>query len=80
MVDDTIAASVRKYLGALQATGINARCGVVFGSRTKSCSDVWSDIEVLVVSPLFDAAARASRLIRSGAPQRGQTVESSPYR
>ena len=35
--------------------GIAVRFGIVFGSHATGHSDLWSDIDVLVVSPVFDA-------------------------
>ena len=55
MVDQTIAKSVRNYLKAVQGEGIDVRFGIVFGSHATGRSDPWSDIDLLVVSPLFDA-------------------------
>jgi predicted nucleotidyltransferase len=55
MVDRTIVKSVRQYLKTVQEEGIAVRFGVVFGSYATGRSDPWSDIDVLVVSPVFDA-------------------------
>ena len=55
MVDRTIVKSVQDYLKAVQKEGIAVRFGIVFGSHASGRSDPWSDIDVLVVSPLFDA-------------------------
>jgi len=55
MVDRTIVRSVRNYLKAVQSEGIPIRFGIVFGSYATGHTDAWSDIDVLVVSPLFDA-------------------------
>lgn len=46
---------VRQYLHALQAQDIPVRFGVVFGSHAAGKADEWSDIDLLVVSPRFDA-------------------------
>ena len=55
MVDRTIVKSVRNYLKTVQREGIAVRFGIVFGSHTVGNTGPWSDIDVLVVSPLFDA-------------------------
>jgi predicted nucleotidyltransferase len=55
MVDESIVASVRNYLRALADTGLPVRFGVVFGSYATGRADEWSDIDLLVVSPSFDA-------------------------
>ena len=55
MVYQAIRKSVRNYLKAVQREGIAVRFGIVFGSHATGRSNPWSDIDVLVVSPLFDA-------------------------
>jgi predicted nucleotidyltransferase len=55
MVDRTIVKSVRNYLKTVQREGIAVRFGIVFGSHAGGHTGPWSDIDVLVVSPLFDA-------------------------
>jgi predicted nucleotidyltransferase len=54
MLDPSIMTSLQAYLRAVQASGINAKFVVVFGSWAKGRADAWSDIDVLVVSPRFD--------------------------
>jgi uncharacterized protein len=58
MVDQTIMKSVQDYLKAVQHEGIAVRFGVIFGSYTKGLSNNLSDIDVLVVSPVFDSPRR----------------------
>ena len=55
MLDESVVTAVRNYLRALQQHGIPVRFGVVFGSQTRGETDAWSDIDLLVVSPRFDA-------------------------
>ena len=55
MVDQYVLKSVRNYLKAVQTEGIAVRFGIIFGSHATGRSDRWSDIDVLVVSPHFDA-------------------------
>ena len=55
MVDRTITETVQNYLKAVQMEGIAVRFGIVFGSHATDRSNPLSDIDVLVVSPLFDA-------------------------
>ena len=55
MVDQYVLKSVRNYLKAVQMEGIAVRFGIIFGSHATGRSDRWSDIDVLVVSPRFDA-------------------------
>lgn len=62
MVDEAVVQSIRCYLAALNARGIPVRRGVVFGSHARGTADLWSDIDLVVISPLFDGA-RDRRLI-----------------
>jgi len=91
MVDRGIAKSVQNYLKAVQREGIAVRFGIVFGSHATGRSDPWSDIDVLVVSPLFDAprnrrdvdllwrlAARSDSRIEPNACGERQWDEDSP--
>ncbi|MFH1090611.1 MAG: nucleotidyltransferase domain-containing protein [Pseudomonadota bacterium] len=56
MVEAAVVNSVRRYLGKLVEAGLEARFAVVFGSQISGESDAWSDIDVVVVSPVFDGA------------------------
>jgi len=55
MVARTVVKSVQDYLEAIQNEGIAVRFGVVFGSYATGRSNDLSDIDVLVVSPVFDS-------------------------
>lgn len=55
MVNRNIIESVQNYLKAVQKEGVSVRFGVVFGSHVTGSPDRWSDIDVIVVSPIFDA-------------------------
>ncbi|MHB8763298.1 MAG: nucleotidyltransferase domain-containing protein [Deferrisomatales bacterium] len=55
MVDASVVEAVRRYLEAVQTNGIPVRFGVVFGSYADGRADQWSDIDLVVVSPTFDA-------------------------
>jgi predicted nucleotidyltransferase len=54
MVAEPIVESVRRYLQVVSEQGIPIRYGVVFGSQVTGRADVWSDIDLLVVSPRYD--------------------------
>jgi predicted nucleotidyltransferase len=54
MVSKSVLKGVRKYIEALQEQGFVVKFGVVFGSQVTGNADVWSDIDLLVVSPRFD--------------------------
>ena len=55
MVDATTVVVVRAYLTALEHAGLDVSCAVVFGSHAAGGASEWSDIDVVVVSPAFDA-------------------------
>ncbi len=54
MADPTIIEAVQKYLRNLADQGILARMGVIFGSHASGHPNQWSDIDLLVISPVFD--------------------------
>ncbi len=54
MVNESVVKGVRNYLRALQDQGLIVNFGVVFGSQVQGMSDMWSDIDLLVISPRFD--------------------------
>lgn len=54
MLEQSVLISVRKYLAALKEMGTDVELAVVFGSQTTGKTHQWSDIDLLVVSPLFD--------------------------
>ena len=54
MVAEPALTAVHNYLRALQSHGLPVRFGVVFGSQATGQANEWSDIDLLVVSPLFD--------------------------
>lgn len=56
MADSSVLEVVRRYLRNLAARGIRARMGIIFGSHASGHPDQWSDIDLLVVSAVFDGA------------------------
>jgi predicted nucleotidyltransferase len=54
MVNKTVVKSVQKYLNYLTQNGIPVSYGVLYGSYAKGKANKWSDIDLLVVSPMFD--------------------------
>ena len=54
MLEHSVLISVRKYLAALKEMGTDVELAVVFGSQATGKTHPWSDIDLLVVSPLFD--------------------------
>lgn len=56
MVDDEVVEIVKRYLAGLAAFGIHARRAVLFGSYVQGRADEWSDIDLVVIAPEFDAS------------------------
>jgi predicted nucleotidyltransferase len=56
MVERSLVAVIQKYLEALSASGIENPRAVLFGSHVNGMTDTWSDIDILVLSPVFDHA------------------------
>ena len=55
MADDAILSIVHKFLEAVRTSGIPVEFGVLFGSWSRGHASQQSDIDLLVVSPRFDA-------------------------
>lgn len=55
MVESSIIDAVRRYLAALPSVGIHCRRAVLFGSFANGRADKWSDIDLIVIAPEFDA-------------------------
>jgi uncharacterized protein len=54
MLEPAVLTTVLGYLAAVKAQGIAVEFGVVFGSQATGRTHLWSDIDLLVVSPQFD--------------------------
>ena len=54
MAEPEIVTIVRQYLANLEGRGIPVSFGVLYGSHVTGKIHEWSDIDLLVVSPLFD--------------------------
>jgi uncharacterized protein len=54
MLENSVLTSVRAYIKALKGQGIDVERAVVFGSQANGHAHAWSDIDLLVVSPMFD--------------------------
>jgi predicted nucleotidyltransferase len=54
MADKTIVKIVQDYLRLVTQNGIPVRFGVLYGSYAKGTAHEWSDIDLLVVSPVYD--------------------------
>lgn len=55
MLEKSVLSAIEKYLAALRQAGITVDQAVVFGSQASGRAHEWSDIDLLVVSPQFDA-------------------------
>lgn len=54
MVSQSVINDVRRYLKAVSEGGIRVSFGVIFGSQARGEATEDSDIDLLVVSPVFD--------------------------
>ncbi len=54
MVDRNVSISVQQYLLELKRQGLPVSFAVVFGSQARGNAGEWSDIDLMVVSPVFD--------------------------
>ena len=57
MVDAGVVGAIRRYIEVLRHEhALDVRHAVLFGSFARGQADEWSDIDVVVVAPRFDAA------------------------
>jgi uncharacterized protein len=54
MAERTIIETIQKYIKKLEGESIPVSFVVLFGSQARGNTHEWSDIDVMVVSPLFD--------------------------
>ena len=55
MLEQSVLTAVSNYLSAIRDNGIPVERAIVFGSQAFGKAHEWSDIDLLVVSPRFDA-------------------------
>lgn len=55
MVDEAVVNIVQRFLAAVRSSGIPVEFGVLFGSWARGAASPESDIDLIVVSPRFDA-------------------------
>ncbi len=55
MIEEIIIDKVKRYLAALPSFGIHATRAVLFGSFALGRADEYSDIDLIVIAPEFDA-------------------------
>jgi predicted nucleotidyltransferase len=56
VVEETVIASVTKYLALLKSFGIYASKAVLFGSFARGEGNEYSDIDLIVIAPQFDGS------------------------
>ncbi len=54
MLEKSILTTVNNYIRALKDQGVDVERAVVFGSHANGHAHAWSDIDLLVISPIFD--------------------------
>ncbi len=64
MVEKAIIQSVKRYLNALLEEGLEVSFGVLFGSQVTGKTHEWSDIDVVVVSPVYDGDCEHKEIAR----------------
>ncbi len=60
MVDESVITAVKNYLNRLKDAGFQDCFAVIYGSQVTGKQDVWSDIDLLVVSSRFDNVVERS--------------------
>ncbi len=58
MATDDVVASIQDCIKALEAKGLPVRFAVLYGSFARGDEREWSDIDLVVVSPVFDGQAK----------------------
>jgi len=60
MVEQTVIASIKKYLAGLVSFGIHPSRAVLFGSFVAGRANEYSDIDLIVIAPEFDGPRTVS--------------------
>lgn len=80
-IPDTVKNVIEKYLAALKAHNIPIRQVFLFGSYAKGNSNEWSDIDLALVSEIFEGVRIQDRKkIRSITLSISSEIEVLPYR
>ena len=56
MAEESVIIAVRKYLNELLRAGIPVQFGIMFGSHARKETRRWSDVDLLVISSLYDGS------------------------
>ena len=71
---------IRRYLDALQKNNIKIKKAILFGSYTKGVYDKWSDIDIALVSDVFQGdRLEDKKKIRKITIQIGSDIEPIPF-
>jgi predicted nucleotidyltransferase len=62
VVDPSVMERVRRYIAAATALGVPITRVVLYGSAARGTADEWSDIDLIVVSPIFDLPDARSKV------------------
>jgi uncharacterized protein len=54
VLEKSVLTAIQAYISALKGQGIDVERAVVFGSQANGHAHTWSDIDLIVVSPMFD--------------------------
>ena len=65
-----IIALIQRYVTALEARGIPVERVILFGSHASGRARIWSDIDLAVISPTFDALSLLERYEQLGLANR----------
>ncbi|WP_085440419.1 nucleotidyltransferase domain-containing protein [Magnetofaba australis] len=60
MVAQSVIETVQGYLDALKRQGVPVEFAVLYGSFARGEQHEWSDIDLMVISPLFDAPKKSA--------------------
>jgi uncharacterized protein len=80
MVAGDVREKIERYLEAVRGLGIPVRRAVLFGSWARGEAREWSDIDLVIVSPVFDAphARREVALLWDALAATGGYIEPIP--
>lgn len=62
MLEPSVLKAINSYLAAVRENGISVERAIVFGSQASGHTHAWSDIDLLVVAPQFDAMQDRSNI------------------
>ncbi len=80
MVASDVREKIGTYIAAVRALGVPVRRAILFGSWARGEAGEWSDIDLVVVSPVFDAphARREVGLLWDALAATGGYIEPVP--